>query len=452
MKKSYELDMTTGAILPKMLKFCFPLMFTGILQLLFNAADVFVVGKYVGAVAMAAVGTSGPIINLLVNLFLGLSVGVNVAVARYIGADKRKDVEELLSTAYTTALLSGFLLLLIGNLLISAIIQGMNTPEEVAPQAETYLRYFSLGIPFMVLYDFLAAVFRAVGDTRRPLYVQILAGLLNLALNLNFVIQWKMGVAGVAIATSISQLFSAVVLVILLAREKEALHLHPLRFRIHRDKLKKIVSIGLPAGIQGTLFSISNVMIQSAINTFGSQAMAAATISANLEGFVYISMNSISQGQMSFVSQNLGAKKYSRLNSILKSSLTLLFSIALLTGIIVFFFGRNLAGIFTKDGEVLQYAKERLEIIVYPYMIFGMMDTLVGALRGFGCSIQPMFISLVGICLSRVFYVMVLFPMEFFHGLRPLYISYPVSWMITAFSLWIMYFYIRKQYPKVDYR
>ena len=261
-----------------------------------------------------------------------------------------------------------------------------------------------------------------------------------------------MGVAGVAIATSISQLFSAVVLVILLAREKEALHLHPLRFRIHRDKLKKIVSIGLPAGIQGTLFSISNVMIQSAINTFGSQAMAAATISANLEGFVYISMNSISQGQMSFVSQNLGAKKYSRLNGILKSSLTLLFSIALLTGIIVFFFGRNLAGIFTKDGEVLQYAKERLEIIVYPYMIFGMMDTLVGALRGFGCSIQPMFISLVGICLSRVFYVMVLFPMEFFHGLRPLYISYPVSWMITAFSLWIMYFYIRKQYPKVDYR
>ena len=430
MKKSYELDMTTGAILPKMLQFCFPLMFTGILQLLFNAADVFVVGKYVGAVAMAAVGTSGPIINLLVNLFLGLSVGVNVAVARYIGANRRKDVEELLATAYTTALLSGFLLLLIGNLLISAIIRGMNTPEEVAPQAETYLRYFSLGIPFMVLYDFLAAVF----------------------LNLNFVIQWKMGVAGVAIATSISQLFSAVVLVILLAREKEALHLHPLRFRIHRDKLKKIVSIGLPAGLQGTLFSISNVMIQSAINTFGSQAMAAATISANLEGFVYISMNSISQGQMSFVSQNLGAKKYSRLNGILKSSLTLLFSIALLTGIIVFFFGRNLAGIFTKDGEVLQYAKERLEIIVYPYMIFGMMDTLVGALRGFGCSIQPMFISLVGICLSRVFYVMVLFPMEFFHGLRPLYISYPVSWMITAFSLWIMYFYIRKQYPRVDYR
>ena len=328
----------------------------------------------------------------------------------------------------------------------------MNTPEEVAPQAETYLRYFSLGIPFMVLYDFLAAVFRAVGDTRRPLYVQILAGLLNLTLNLNFVIQWKMGVAGVAIATSISQLFSAVVLVILLAREKEALHLHPLRFRIHRDKLKKIVSIGLPAGIQGTLFSISNVLIQSAINTFGSQAMAAATISSNLEGFVYISMNSVSQGQMSFVSQNLGAKKYSRLNGILKSSLTLLFSIALLTGIIVFFFGRNLAGIFTKNGEVLQYAKERLEIIVYPYMIFGMMDTLVGALRGFGCSIQPMFISLVGICLSRVFYVMVLFPMEFFHGLRPLYISYPVSWMITAFSLWIMYFYIRKQYPRVDYR
>ena len=447
MKKSYELDMTTGAILPKMLQFCFPLIFTGILQLLFNAADVFVVGKYVGAVAMAAVGTSGPIINLLVNLFLGLSVGVNVTVARYIGADKRKDVEELLATAYTTALLSGFLLLLIGNLLISTIILGMNTPDEVVPQAETYLRYFSLGIPFMVLYDF-----RAVGDTRRPLYVQILAGLLNLALNLNFVIQWKMGVAGVAVATSISQLFSAVVLAVLLAREKDALHLHPLRFRIHRDKLKKIVSIGLPAGIQGTLFSISNVMIQSAINTFGSQAMAAATISSNLEGFVYISMNSVSQGQMSFVSQNLGAKKYSRLNGILKSSLTLLFSIALLTGIIVFFFGRNLAGIFTKDGEVLQYAKERLEIIVYPYMIFGMMDTLVGALRGFGCSIQPMFISLVGICLSRVFYVMVLFPMEFFHGLRPLYISYPVRWMITAFSLWIMYFYIRKQYPRVDYR
>jgi MATE efflux family protein len=301
------------------------------------------------------------------------------------------------------------------------------------------------------VYDFLAAVFRAVGDTKRPLYVQILAGLLNLALNMNFVIQWKMGVTGVAIATSISQLFSALVLVLLLRKEKDALHLNPLRFKIHRDKLKKIISIGLPAGIQGTLFSISNVMIQSAINTFGSQAMAAATISANIEGFVYISMNSISQGQMSFVSQNLGAKKYGRLDGIIRSSLTILFGIAFFTGMIVFFFGRNLVEIFTKDAEVIQYAKERMEIIIYPYVLFGLMDTMVGALRGFGCSMQPMFISLVGICLSRVFYVVVLFPMEFFHGLRPLYMSYPVSWTLTSLALWMMYRYIRKQYPKSNF-
>lgn len=451
MKKSYEMDMTTGAILPKLLKFCLPLIFTGVLQLLFNAADVFVVGKYVGSVAMAAVGTSGPIVNLLINLFIGLSVGVNVVVAQYIGANKRKDVEELISTSYTTALLSGFLLLFIGNLFISPIVKGMNTPEEVAPQAEIYLRYFFLGIPFIVVYDFLAAVFRAVGDTKRPLYVQILAGLLNLALNMNFVIQWNMGVTGVAIATSISQLFSALVLVLLLRKEKDALHLNPLRFKIHRDKLKKIISIGLPAGIQGTLFSISNVMIQSAINTFGSQAMAAATISANIEGFVYISMNSISQGQMSFVSQNLGAKKYGRLDGIIRSSLTILFGIAFFTGMIVFFFGRNLVEIFTKDAEVVQYAKERMEIIIYPYVLFGLMDTMVGALRGFGCSVQPMFISLVGICLSRVFYVVVLFPMEFFHGLRPLYMSYPVSWTLTSLALWMMYRYIRKQYPKSNF-
>ena len=451
MKKSYEMDMTTGAILPKLLKFCLPLIFTGVLQLLFNAADVFVVGKYVGSVAMAAVGTSGPIVNLLINLFIGLSVGVNVVVAQYIGANKRKDVEELISTSYTTALLSGFLLLFIGNLFISPIVKGMNTPEEVAPQAEIYLRYFFLGIPFIVVYDFLAAVFRAVGDTKRPLYVQILAGLLNLALNMNFVIQWKMGVTGVAIATSISQLFSALVLVFLLRKEKDALHLNPLRFKIHRDKLKKIISIGLPAGIQGTLFSISNVMIQSAINTFGSQAMAAATISANIEGLVYISMNSISQGQMSFVSQNLGAKKYGRLDGIIRSSLTILFDIAFFTGTIVFFFGRNLVEIFTKDAEVVQYAKERMEIIIYPYVLFGLMDTMVGALRGFGCSMQPMFISLVGICLSRVFYVVVLFPMEFFHGLRPLYMSYPVSWTLTSLALWMMYRYIRKQYPKSNF-
>ena len=445
------MDMTTGAILPKLLKFCLPLIFTGVLQLLFNAADVFVVGKYVGSVAMAAVGTSGPIVNLLINLFIGLSVGVNVVVAQYIGANKRKDVEELISTSYTTALLSGFLLLFIGNLFISPIVKGMNTPEEVAPQAEIYLRYFFLGIPFIVVYDFLAAVFRAVGDTKRPLYVQILAGLLNLALNMNFVIQWKMGVTGVAIATSISQLFSALVLVFLLRKEKDALHLNPLRFKIHRDKLKKIISIGLPAGIQGTLFSISNVMIQSAINTFGSQAMAAATISANIEGLVYISMNSISQGQMSFVSQNLGAKKYGRLDGIIRSSLTILFGIAFFTGTIVFFFGRNLVEIFTKDAEVVQYAKERMEIIIYPYVLFGLMDTMVGALRGFGCSMQPMFISLVGICLSRVFYVVVLFPMEFFHGLRPLYMSYPVSWTLTSLALWMMYRYIRKQYPKSNF-
>lgn len=447
MKKSYEIDMTHGVIFPKILSFSLPLMFTGMLQLLFNAADVVVVGRFVGPKAMAAVGSTGTIVYLLVNLFLGLALGVNVCIAQSIGAGKRKDTEEVLSTAFLAAILSGIFVLLLGNIVIRPLLVMIKIPDDVFLDAETYLRYYFWGVPFLILYDFLAAVFRAVGDTKRPLYTQIAAGVINVILNLLFVIQLGLGVKGVAIATSISESFSAVVLFVLLLKEEGALKLRLSKLKIYPKKLYRIFQLGIPAGVQGILFSISNLVIQSALNSFGSTAMAGATISGNIEGFVYIAMNSISQAMLSFTSQNLGAKQYKRINEILKNCILALAMIAVISNVLVFLFSKNLAFLFTDSEEVVRFARERLFIIVVPYCLFGLMDIFVGGLRGFGHSFQPMIISLIGICLTRVFYVFILFPIPAFHGLKQLYISYPVSWTLSVLCLGIMYKKIRSQFP-----
>lgn len=450
MKKTYEIDMTEGVILPKILSFSFPLMLTGILQLLFNAADVIVVGRFVGPKAMAAVGTTGTIVNLLVNLFLGLSLGVNVCMAQCIGAGKKKEAKEVLSTAFSAALLSGVLVFFLGNLLIRPLLFMIATPDDVFQNAEDYLHFYFFGIPFLLLYDFQAAVLRAVGDTRRPLYTQMIAGLINVLLNLLFVLRFGLGVRGVAIATSVSEGFSAMVLFIILLREEEVLHLELYHLKIYPKKLLRIFQLGIPAGIQGMLFSISNMVIQSALNSFGSIAMAGATIAGNVEGFVYISMNSVSQGMLSFTSQNLGAKQYGRINKILKNCILVLFIMAILSSAVIALFSKQIAYLYTDSKEAVEYARARLYIIVYPYFIFGLMDTLVGGLRGFGCSFEPMVISLVGICLTRLFYVWVLFHIPFFHGLNQLYIGYPISWVVTAIGLWFLYRKVRNRFPHTD--
>ena len=442
--------MTEGVILPKILSFSFPLMLTGILQLLFNAADVIVVGRFVGPKAMAAVGTTGTIVNLLVNLFLGLSLGVNVCMAQCIGAGKKKEAKEVLSNAFSAALLSGVLVFLLGNVLIRPLLFMIATPDDVFQNAEDYLHFYFFVIPFLLLYDFQAAVLRAVGDTRRPLYTQMIAGLINVLLNLLFVLRFGLGVRGVAIATSVSEGFSAMVLFIILLREEDVLHLELSHLKIYPRKLLRIFQLGIPAGIQGMLFSISNMVIQSALNSFGSIAIAGATIAGNVEGFVYISMNSVSQGMLSFTSQNLGAKQYGRINKILKNCILVLFIMAILSSAVIALFSKQIAYLYTDSKEAVEYARARLYIIVYPYFIFGLMDTLVGGLRGFGCSFEPMVISLVGICLTRLFYVWILFPIPFFHGLNQLYIGYPISWAVTAISLWFLYRKVRNRFPHTD--
>ena len=385
------------------------------------------------------------------NLFLGLAMGVNVCIAQSIGAGKQKDTEEVLSTAFCAAIVSGILVFFLGNCIIRPMLILIAIPEDVFQDAETYLRYYFFGVPFLILYDFLAAIFRAVGDTKRPLYTQIVAGVINVLLNLFFVIELGLGVRGVAIATSISESFSSIVLVVLLLKEEGALKLPLYRLRIYPKKLYRIFQLGIPAGVQGMLFSISNLSIQSALNSFGSMAMAGATVAGNIEGFVYIAMNSVSQGMLSFTSQNLGAKQYKRINDILRNCVLALGMIAVISNILVLLFSKSLAELFTNsEEEVVRYAQERMFIIICPYCLFGLMDVLVGGLRGFGYSFQPMIISLIGICCTRVFYVLVLFPLPAFHGLKQLYFSYPVTWVITLSCLWVLYKKVRNTFPATN--
>ncbi|MGP1589703.1 MAG: MATE family efflux transporter [Oribacterium sp.] len=448
--KKYEMDMTSGAILPKLVLFSLPLIASGILQLLFNAADVVVVGRFVGPQAMAAVGSTASLINLLINFFIGLSVGVNVCVARYYAAGKDTALSETISTAVLTAALSGVLLILLGTALARPMLELMGSPQDVIGDSVRYLRIYFLGMPAVMLYNFISAIFRAVGDTKRPLYFQLAAGIVNVFLNLFFVLGMRIGVAGVAIATSVSQALSAACLLVILTREEGRLHLDLRRLHINRQKLLEIFKVGFPAGLQSTVFSLSNVIIQSAINSFGSIAMAGSTASANIEGFVYISMNSVYQTNLSFCSQNIGAGKYSRINPILYRCLGLVTVIGLVLGLLANLFSSQLFSFYTTDPAVAAYGKERLLIITGPYFLCGAMDTMVGSLRGMGYSFEPMLVSFLGACGTRILYIMTLFRLPFFHTLSWLYIGYPVSWALTLFCHFLTFRIVRRRFPQTD--
>ncbi len=450
MSKSYEMDMTRGAILPKIVLFSLPLMAASILQLLFNAADVIVVGRFVGAQAMAAVGSTTALINLIINFFVGLSVGVNVCVARFFAGDRQKDLTDTIQTAIFTAVLSGILLLVVGVTLAKPMLELMGSPEDVINDSVTYLRIYFLGMPALMIYDFSAAILRAVGDTKRPLYFQVAAGIINVILNLFFVLGMGIGVAGVGIATSISQTVSAVLVLLVLVRDKGKLHLDLCRLRIDRHKLAAIFRVGLPAGLQSTVFSLSNVVIQSSINSFGSTAMAGSTASQNLEGFVYMAMNAIYQTNLSFTSQNIGAGRYSRINRILLNCLGCVITVGLLLGGLANIFSGTLLSLYTADPEVLRYGQERLLIVAGPYFLCGIMDTMVGSLRGMDFSFVPMIVSFIGACGLRILFIMTLFRLPEFHSLQWLYMSYPVSWTITFTAHIITFLIIRKRFPRED--
>lgn len=448
MKKSYEIDMCNGPLLSKILLFSVPLMMSGILQLLFNAADIIVVGRFAGSSALAAVGSTSSLINLLINVFVGLSVGVNVLVAKYYGGQREKDMSETVHTAVLTSLLSGLFLVVLGGIAARPLLHLMGTPDDVLDQAVLYMRIYFLGMPVLMVYNFGAAILRAIGDTRRPLYFLFMAGVVNVALNLFFVIGLGMGVDGVGWATVISEHVSALLVLKSLMEAPGALKLNLKELRIHPKKLKRIVKIGLPAGMQGAIFSISNVLIQSSVNSFGSIAMAGNTASANIEGFVYTAMNAVYQTNLSFTSQNLGGRKYSRINRIMYICLAVVTVVGITLGITAVLAGDLLLGIYSSDAHVLRYGMLRLEIICGTYFLCGIMDCMVGSLRGLGYSVIPMFVSLTGACGFRVLWVFTVFAA--YHSLDVLYLSYPVSWAITAIAHMITFRKIRRKIPRKD--
>lgn len=430
MKKSYEIDMVNGPILGKILVYSIPLMLSGILQLLFNAADVIVVGRYAGSQSLAAVGSTSALINLLVNVFIGLSVGVNVMVARYYGARRETAVNETIHTAVALSLVSGLFLVVIGLLLARPLLELMGTPDDVLGKAALYMRIYFAGMPVTMLYNFGAAVLRAVGDTRRPLYFLTFAGIVNVVLNLFFVIALNMDVAGVALATVISQCISAGLVVRCLMKSEGCLKLHIKKLRIRRLLLIKIMRIGLPAGLQGAVFSVSNVLIQSSVNSFGSVVMAGNTASSNIEGFIYNAMNAVYQTNLSFTSQNFGAKKYGRINKIMVTCIAVVAAVGISLGMAAFAAGDFLLGIYSSDAEVLKYGMIRLSIIGTTYFLCGIMDTMVGSIRGIGYSVMPMLVSLTGACGLRILWIFTIF--QWHRTLMTLYISYPVTWIVTA--------------------
>lgn len=446
MKKSYEIDMCNGPLLGKLLLFALPLMLSGILQLLFNAADIIVVGRFTGSHALAAVGSTSSLINLLVNLFIGFSIGANVLTAQYYGAKDQKNIHQTIHTSILISLIGGIILIAVGVLLARPLLELMATPEDVLDQATLYMKIYFCGMPATMVYNFGAAILRAIGDTRRPLYFLFTAGVLNVFLNLFFVIVFHMGVAGVALATIISQTLSAILVVRCLTNLDGICRLYLKQLKIYPEKLLRIVQIGLPAGLQGAVFSISNVLIQSSVNSFGSIAMAGNTAASNLEGFVYTSMNAVYQTALSFTSQNMGAGKYERIDMILRRCVALVTIIGLALGGLVVLFHQPLLSIYSTDPEVISYGTIRLFIICLPYFLCGIMDTLVGMLRGMNYSILPMIASIVGVCGLRIVWIFTVFRWN--HTLFTLYISYPITWALTACVHFGCYLWVRKRISK----
>lgn len=444
----YEMDMCSGSILRKMILFAVPLMCSGVLQLLFNAADVIVVGRFAGDNSLAAVGSTTSLIGLLTNLFIGLSVGGNVLTAHYYGAKQAKQLKETVHTAVMLSIISGLILTVVGVLGAKAILSLMDTPPEVLDKAVLYLRIYFAGMTATMVYNFGSAILRAIGDTKRPLYFLLTAGIINIILNLIFVINFKMDVAGVGLATVISQCISAFLVVRCLMKEREEIRLDLKSLKMTPDKFRRILQIGLPAGLQGTLFSLSNVVIQSSINSFGATIVAGNSAAQNIEGFGYTAMNAFHQAAISFTSQNLGAKKFDRIDKILVRALIGVVCVGLGFAGLMFWKGEWFLRLYSDSAEVIQAGLVRLHIITLTYFIAGMMDVFVGSLRGLGYSVFPMIVSLIGVCGLRLLWVSTIFKMEAWHSPSGIYYTYPISWLLTVITLLIGYIVIRRKLAK----
>ena len=429
MRHSSEIDMCSGPLVGSLLRFSLPLMASGILQLLFNAADIIVLGQFASSSAMAAVGATSSLNSLMVNLFLGLSIGCSVVMAHSYGAQDWRRVQDTVHTAILLALFCGAALILLGLPLLPVLLGWMDTPADLMDQSVLYMRIVFLGMPAMMAYDFGAGILRAIGDTRRPLFFLTAAGITNACLNVFFVLVFHMDVAGVALATSISQYLSAGLILRCLARPGTRYPLHPRQLRLHTATLLQILRVGLPAGIQSVVFSVSNVLIQSSINSFGTLAVAGSTAAANIENFVYTAMESVYQAALNFTSQNIGAGKKERVPLILRDCLLLVAVIGAILGGLAVLFGRQLLSIYTSDPQVLPYGIDRIHVVCLTYLLCGLMDVACGVVRGMGAAVTPTVVSLTGACGLRIVWIFTVFGSM--HSLFVLYLSYPVTWIVT---------------------
>ena len=438
----YEIDMCNGTLMDKLISFSLPLMLSGILQLLFNAVDIIVVGRFTGSQALAAVGSTTALVNIFTNLFIGISLGANVLAARFYASGKEKEMSETVHTSITLALISGLVMALAGVLLARFALNLMGTPNDVIDQSVLYMRIYFLGMPFFMLYNYGAAILRAVGDTKRPLFFLVISGMTNAVLNLVLVIVFHMGVAGVAIGTIVSQLISSILVLRCLYTSNTSYRLYFSKLGIKTQYLKQIFQVGIPAGIQSTVINLSNALLQSSVNSFGSVAMAGYTAANNIFGFLYMSVNAVTQSCMSFTSQNYGVKKLKRMDRVLLDCMILSVGVTLTLGCGAYFFGPELLKIYTSDADVIRCGVEVLAFTTVPYFCCGIMDLLPGALRGMGYSGVPMILSIIGTVGTRIVWIFGLFPAH--RSLSFLFSSYPVSWILTILMQAVCFCFVRK--------
>ena len=449
--KRSRIDMVDGPLLSGIISYTIPIILTSLLQLLFNAADLVVVGRFRGSISVAAVSATGAITNLIVNLFIGLSVGAGVAVAHGLGSKQDQEVHRTVHTAIPTALAGGVVLTLIGVIFAEDLLILMKTPIDVLPLSTIYMRIYFGGITFSLVYNFCASILRASGDTKTPLLYLSIAGIINVILNIFFVVILGMNVEGVALATTISQAISAVLVMVALISRKDACKLSLKKMRFYKTQLLKIIRIGLPAGIQSSLFSISNVLIQSSINSFDNAVLMSGNgAAANIEGFVFATMNGVHQTAVNYVGQNSGAHRFDRVKKVFLLCLT---CVAIIGGIVSSFvciFGEELLGIYITDSQqAIQYGVIRFSFVCTTYVICGLMDVSTGALRGLGSSFTPMVISVLGVCGLRVAWIYTVFRMPQFHTPESLYITYPLSWLLTFAAQTIAFIIIYKKKKKI---
>jgi putative MATE family efflux protein len=441
-----------GPLFRNIVTYTIPIILTSVLQLLFNAADLVVVGRFCGSVSVAAVGATGAITMLMINLFIGLSVGAGVTVAHAYGCGDDRSVHRTVHTCLPLALVSGVVLTVVGILCSETFLNWMGTPRDVLELSALYMKIYFGGITFNMIYNFAASILRAVGDTESPLIFLTISGVVNVVLNVVFVTVFHMNVAGVALATTISQAVSAVLVVIALMRRTDACHLDLRKMRFYPQQLKKIVSIGLPAGIQGSLFSISNVTIQSSVNSFGPVVMSGNAAAGNIEGFVYVSLNAFHQTAVNFTGQNAGARNYKRVFRTLWICLGCVTAVGLCFGSLAYVFGEKLLSIYITDSaKAIGYGMIRLSFICLPYFLCGLMDVTTGALRGMGASIIPMVISVLGVCGIRILWIYTIFQVPAYHTPECLYLSYTISWVVTFLSQLVAFIFVfRKNQRRWD--